>query len=254
MRNLKSIVFPLSAAACFLACDYKTDVGPLSLATIDVEGRAMPSLNIPAVIVEASDINLVKDEFNHFTIVNEEFLYNGEPQTYRIKEGEGNFTFANGGNLTIRVGELESYGYSSEDNSKDLSNVYELIDWNNSMHMQEGGLTANIALNDYPESNNLGFENLILVQNGEESYGYIIRYELEDNADERHDLSDYAGKMMVKDLKGNTTKEFNFKNGMISTRKKTDGHTLSDCYIEYTKVITPFEEYITVEISFSGVV
>jgi len=221
------------------------DVGPLSLATINMEGQWMPILTMPEISVAASDINLVKDEFNHFTMVNEELKFNGEIQTYRIKDGEGNFAFANGKNLTLRVGELESYGSSSEGNGKVLSTVYELIDWNNSMRIREGGLASSSY---HLESGNLGFENLILVQNEEDSYGYIIRYEPEDHRDKKDDLSGYAGIMMIKDLKGNTTKIITLKNGEVTINENAEYSAQYNWDIWFTKVTTPFGKSVKLEI------
>lgn len=263
----------LISSGFFASEDHTGPLSPTDLA-LTVNYQDWINMNtLPSVTVEATHIELVKDGFSHFNMVSGEFflkeaseddfygykrqawqrgISNGLNQVYRIQCGPGNFVFANGRNLTLRLSEalLETYVSSSANNSKGLalSNVYELIDWNHVMKIREGDFTRNCAFIDHSQSHNFGFENLIVIRNRDNRHGYIIRYEPEDGTIK----GDYSGKIMVKDLKGNTTKEFDFNNGITSIRENHSASTLRDLGMEYTKVITPYDDYISVEICVSG--
>lgn len=246
-----------------------------SVPRVNYEGHGS-SKTMPPVTVETTNIELVEDGFKYFNIISGEFHLKGDPEdelfgvyqdqlspgdiirglnrVYRIKDGPGNFAFARDGNLTIKGNEdeLEAYVPSFENNGKRLalSSIYELIDWNNRMRIHEGDLTRNSAHIDYSESEYSGFENLVLFQNGKNTHAYIIRYERENDAIDNHGLSDYTGKMIIKDFKGNTAKDFKLKNGIaLSSEDITSGPQM-DCDIDYVKVTTPFEDHISVRIYF----
>ena len=230
---------------------------------------------LPPVVVEVTEVKLYEDNFTFFNINSGTFTAGGEMVKltmghdpakrvsgsfhaplvqvfYREGAPESSISFIEWNRTAISQANTFEPHFIANNKAYMLSNIYDLIEWNYVQRYLEKKLSKENAQTEESKLPNLAFENLILIQNQNHSHAYLVQYLPDHELPNKQDGLSYHGKLHVKDLKGNKTKTLLLQDGQIFSSENISNATQTGLVIVKTKVITPFEEHISLQIDFSA--